>query len=289
MTCHKYKCRKCHKWHKSHKVNEKCLETCKDGCRKTILINHLPVIIRESGNYAIKRDLIYKNKDCRNFGINIKANNVNIDLCGNTLSIRKGHQGSLIRIKGRKNINIKNGQLQGPHLVDHTTATDLDGIRLKDAHNVNVSGINFQNISNGIRVDTFENVTIRDCLFHGKADYHISTHTSGQNLLIENNLFTDSKESAVLLTAESGDTVVQNNIFTNMCGTGVAVAGSNGTIICGNTFRRCKIGVTTLENSKTWLTQNKFHLNEIQYDIPFMGNFFIGNNLETDTEVQPGC
>lgn len=137
-------------------------------CCESVIIDTLPVIIKKSGNYALKCNLTYNNLDICHIGIDIKADNVNLDLRNHVGTINAGHPGTFIRIGKYKNISISNGAIRGSIPVDNTVATDLNAIKLEGAVSFRAENLYFQDFRQGIWMPhgfLNEMISVRKCNF----------------------------------------------------------------------------------------------------------------------------
>ncbi len=153
---------------KKHAPKECC--ECEPICQEKINEAGGTLILRKSGNYALKHDVTGT--------IVVAADSVCIDLCCHTLSA--GGRANAIVANGHEGLDVFNGRIinatDAAILVQNYNATELydltmssnllDAIREQNSTDVNVHDVNFINDNSGERalwLDTCDNIVVKDC------------------------------------------------------------------------------------------------------------------------------
>ncbi len=157
---------------KKHAPKECC--ECEPICQEKINEAGGTLILRKSGNYALKHDVTGT--------IVVASDSVCIDLCCHTLSA--GGRANAIVANGHEGLDVFNGRIinatDAAILVQNYNATELydltmssnllDAIREQNSTDVDVHDVNFINDNSGERallLDTCDNISIKNCNMSG--------------------------------------------------------------------------------------------------------------------------
>lgn len=203
-------------------------------------ISSVPYTINQSGSYCLSRNLTMT---ADSNGITVNADHVTIDLMGFTLKGRGTGEKDGITMKGRSNVEIRNGTVEnwgGVGVVER--GDDATGHRL----------VNVRAVSNGMGGVLLggDSHLVKDCtsVFGGAgifvgAGSVVTGNTTSWNLvwgIITGDACTVTRNESTMnllgdgITVASGCTVSGNTVYA--CGRGIVVDG-NGSLVKCNTIR----------------------------------------------------
>lgn len=239
--------------------------------------------------------------ECRNvrfdtnkiYGISTTLNvpdNITIDLCGSTIKNITEAPFIMLQIEDVENVIIKNGKLHNVWLQGHESGNFI--VVISSSQHITLDNLYFTECkSDAVYIgykfwyagaDKFRTafITVRNCHIDGVGRNGVSL-VSGDNVLIENNVFEDINDNApksgIDIEPETGtghhlhivNAIIKNNVFKN-CLAGINICSGLGDEDCSvyikdNVFDGSTFGVDGKGNNKMYVELDGATFKNIDY------------------------
>ncbi len=239
-------------------------------------IKALPFTISKSGSYFLTADL----KVSKQHGIDVKSNNVTIDLMGFSIT-GDGSKANGISLDGTSNVTVQNGTIREFGAAGIFTSSG-DGHRIIQIRVINNGSGGIFAFSSGTLID--------ECMAWGNSSVGIAT---GANAIIRSSISRSNHGNGI--SAENGSTMIGNTVYANKGEYGISATGSSikDNSVYDNAGTGIFAGTTTLigntiSNNSGWGIQasdgstvlfNTVSLNN-KADTPGKGGISVGNDCQ---------